>query len=376
MTGAARQNETRQNETRQNEARLKVVLTEVVNTVESLMDSGLSSASPSITDQFQLAFEQAAKCRQLRLGSNLRLVNEELKRFFKDDTHFSERRLALFLNRCWQMSRQVIAGSEASSPVDAERHNEVCDEISVVIQGVLKKTVPGVFCALEFRLRRSDGKAYSKPLLWSCLLATADNLNVKPESLLALDQPQKFKPSVFLQSTVVMKNVRLVEDDSAFRLQLGAESEVVAGDTDISAPDDTGQWGLDRVASAMESFQPTPLDLEIQPQFEVYLDNWSVDEELTHTALDGKVLFQLSSNGKRMYLCVDSGDDGVAQLQFCRERLKRKRPSRGLLFGLMHYEQGLILIQPLTLWKRGQSPGHLMITDDKTDYAALLKILK
>lgn len=365
-----------QNEARQNEARLKVVLSQVVHTVESLMGSGLSSASPSITDQFQLAFEQATKCRQLRLGSNLRLVNEELKRFFNDDTQFSERRLALFLNRCWQMSRQLIEGAVTLPAVDAHRHSEVLDEISVVIQGVIKKTVPGVFCALEFRLRRTDGEVYNKPLLWSCLLATADKLNIKPESLLALEQPQKFKPSVFLKSAVLMKNVRLVEDDGAWRLQLGAESEVVAEDMEVLAPDNTGHWSLDRVASAVEDWKPSPLDLEIQPQFEVYLDNWSIDEELTHTALEGKVLFRLSSSGKRMYLCVDSGDDGVAQLHFCRQRLARKRPSRELLFGLLHYEQGITLIQPLTLWKRGQPPGHLMITDDKTDYAALLKILK
>jgi len=360
------------------EARLRVVLAEVVESTEMLMLSGLTSVSPTITNTFQNAFEHAAKCQQLRLSSNLRLVNQELKRFFADDDRFSEKRLALFLNRCWQMSRQFArVDNDGTDPPEAKTI-EVA-ELKVAIQGVIKKTVPGLFCALEFRLRATD-EVISKPLLWSCVLATPENSRITPESLLGLDQPQNFKPDIFLNSTVSLRNIGLQEDDTVVRIQLDKASEVLADDLPLASIESPQGKSLASVVESLKLREPTPLDLETQPQYEVYLDNWRIEPEFAHPALENafenKVLFPLYSNTKQLFMVIDDNDDGRGQLDYFRSRVSAAgNDESDLLFGLLHCEQGICLFQPLTLWPADQLPVHLMITEDQSDYAALLKIL-
>jgi len=78
-----------------------------------------------------------------------------------------------------------------------------------------------------------------------------------------------------------------------------------------------------------------------------------------------------------LYMVIDSTDDGRGQLSYFRDRLNENNSAAvDLMFGLLHFEQGIGLFHPLTLWPADQPPVHLMITEDQSNYAALLKILK
>ncbi len=86
-------------------AGLLPMLGELASTVESLIATGLSTASAATRQKLDVSFKEASRRKLLRLGASLRYVNEELGRFLADASAFSGKRFAFFLHRSWLMAR-------------------------------------------------------------------------------------------------------------------------------------------------------------------------------------------------------------------------------------------------------------------------------
>ena len=84
--------------------KLLPLLGELAGTVEDLVLSGLTTASEATRQALHVAFQEASRLRLLRLGSTLRVANEELGRFTRNEPDFSRKRLVFFLNRDWLLS--------------------------------------------------------------------------------------------------------------------------------------------------------------------------------------------------------------------------------------------------------------------------------
>src|ERR1043165_2736041 len=75
--------------------------------VEELLLAGLTAASKSTVERIDVSFKEASRMRLLRLGSTLRIANEEISRFTSGSPQFSARRLAFFLGRAWVLATSM-----------------------------------------------------------------------------------------------------------------------------------------------------------------------------------------------------------------------------------------------------------------------------
>src|SRR5881227_3947264 len=93
------------------------LLDELRGAVEELLLAGMTAASKSTVERLDITFKEASRMRLLRLGSTLRIANEEISRFTTGSTQFSARRLAFFLGRAWllatSMRRAITANDDA-----------------------------------------------------------------------------------------------------------------------------------------------------------------------------------------------------------------------------------------------------------------------
>src|SRR3954447_20466131 len=138
--------------------KLARVLDVLTDAVEELLLSGLTTASESTRQILNVAMQEAARFRLLRLGSSLRGAAEELGRYTRQDPAFSRRRLAFFVNRSWLLGRGL---SHALQQEDTSEYDRLAwsppsvplPELEVVCLGVVKKVAAGSFAAFDFRLR-------------------------------------------------------------------------------------------------------------------------------------------------------------------------------------------------------------------------------
>src|SRR5213592_2221603 len=84
--------------------KLPALLDELARAVEELLLSGLTTASEATRQTLNVSFQEASRMRLLRLGSTLRVANEELGRFTRNEPDFSRKRMTFFLNRTWLLS--------------------------------------------------------------------------------------------------------------------------------------------------------------------------------------------------------------------------------------------------------------------------------
>ena len=83
---------------------LQSLLDELIGAVEELLLAGLTTASKSTVERFDVTFKEASRMRLLRLGSTLRIANEEISRFTTNSAQFSPKRLAFFLGRAFLLT--------------------------------------------------------------------------------------------------------------------------------------------------------------------------------------------------------------------------------------------------------------------------------
>src|SRR4051794_161925 len=98
--------------------KLGSVLNQLGQAVEDLLLTGLTTASETSRQTLNIAFQEASRLKLQRLGSTLRVANEELGRFTRNDADFSRNRFSFFLNRAWMLGRglaRALATDDAAA---------------------------------------------------------------------------------------------------------------------------------------------------------------------------------------------------------------------------------------------------------------------
>ena len=159
------------------------LLDELSRGVEELLLAGLTTASKSTVERIDVSFKEASRMKLLRLGSTLRIANEEISRFTAGSAQFSSRRLAFFLGRAWllatSMRRAISEGDSAAlDKLMSTPATQPVANLKVVTLGVAKRVVPGSFASFDFRLRADRsvepaGGSGGSAMVWSCVFPHA-----------------------------------------------------------------------------------------------------------------------------------------------------------------------------------------------------------
>ena len=356
------------------------LLNELRGTVEDLLLAGLTTASKSTIERMDVSFKEASRMKLLRLGSTLRIANEEIARFTSGAPQFSARRLSFFLSRSWMLATGMRGAIEAGDDASLDRlmatpASTPLERLKVVTLGVSKRVVLGAFATFEFRLRAVENAGALKagePLVWSCVFPMRKGLDLPAEAFLHLPQKQKFKPSILLERKVVEVSRCAIarQPTSPSRIILGDSSEMKTGDA-FSDWRPLWRWAVRDASSRLERHEPTPLDLEVELQEEIFLDSWEPGEWCSME--EGYDALPLRCGFMEYEARLDRGPAGTPALGVTKKMAgKKKRPP---LFGVVHYESCTLVFQPLTaLGKDG--PEYLTVSPDKISQAELVKAMK
>ena len=361
--------------------KLSIMLEQLAVAIEELLLTGLTAATDSTIQTLNISFQEASRAGLLRLGSTLRVACEELTRYTREQQDFSAKRFSFFLNRSWLLSKGLLKAIKDNDRTEFERLTwsapvTLVQQLEVVTLGVSKKYVPGSFCAFEFRMRSvgiaSDGINPGHKLIWSVVFPVKPNQNLPPESFLHLPQKQKFIAYSLVEGRRVMFSDAFVavEKSGVGRISLGEKSTVMQGDefTDWSK---FISWSPEAAIDRLNSYEPGPLDLEIELQEEIFIDGWeivpdSLRETETHT------VYSLLYRGAKIDAIVSRGLDGTTiRAALDKAVAQKKKP---VMFGLMHYEKCRLTLQPLSFMSK-KGPEYATLSRDKIDRVALLKAL-
>jgi hypothetical protein len=356
------------------------LLNELSTGVEELLLAGLTTASKSTVERIDVSFKEASRMKLLRLGSTLRIANEEIGRFTTGAANFSSRRLAFFLGRAWLLATSMRRAIESNDTAALDSlmstpPTQPVATLKVVTIGVSKRVVPGAFASFDFRLRAiEDSKpiAAGESIIWSCVFPMRKDLDLPTEAFLHLPQKQKFKPSMLLEKKVVeiTKCAISRQPTSATRLMLSDASEMKSGDP-FADWKSLWQWDPRFAAERLENHHPTPLDLEIELQEEVFIDQWEPGER--RSSEEGYDLLPITTGTMQLEARLDRGPSGTP-LNGIMTRIaekKRKPP----LYGIVHYESCKMIFQPLTALSEN-GPEYLTVSPDKISQAELVKAMK
>jgi hypothetical protein len=356
------------------------LLDELRGGVEELLLAGLTTASKSTVERIDIAFKEASRMKLLRLGSTLRIASEEISRFINNSAQFSARRLVFFLSRAWLLAtsmRRAIDANDttALNALMSTPPTQPIAKLKLVTVGVAKRVVPGAFASFDFRMRTIDAAPpvqAGESIIWSCVFPMRKDLDLPTEAFLHLPQKQKFKPSMLLEKKVVEVTNSAVSrpPTGATRLMLGDASEIKPTDP-YADWKSQWKWDLKAASQRLDEHHPTPLDLEIELQEEVFTEDWEVGNRVSSD--QGYDLLPITTGALRLEARLDRGPSGTP-LHGVMTRLaekKRKPP----LFGVVHYESCKLIFQPLSALN-DTGPDYLTVSPDKISQAALVKAMK
>jgi len=356
------------------------LLDELSKAVEELLLAGLTAASKSSVERLDVSFKEASRMKLLRLGSTLRIANEEIVRFNAGSPQFSARRFSFFLSRAWLLSTAMRRAIDAQDEETLNRLQvtppaQPVENLKVVTLGVTKRVVPGAFASFDFRLR-ALGTAYpvvdKQPLVWSCVFPLRKDLDLPSEAFLHLPQKQKFKPSILLEKKVIeiTKCTVSLQPGGTARMGLSEAGTMSVGEEFTDWPS-LLSWDVPQAAKRLENHRPTPIDLEIELQEEIFVASWQPGG--IRPADDGYDILPIESNFLSMELRLDRGPSGVpvSSVMSKMARMKRRPP----IYGLVHYEACRLILQPLSALKN-DGIEYLTVSPDKISQAELVKAMK
>ena len=364
------------------QSQLVPLLEELSGAVEELLLAGLTAASKATVERLDVSFKEASRRKLLRLGSTLRIANEEIVKFTSGSPQFSARRFNFFLSRAWLLATamQHAIRNQDQAALDRLLFTPVAQPVAslrFVVLGVAKRIVPGAFASFDFRLRAVGDCAPVRdgdPLVWSCVFPIRRELDLPAEAFLHLPQKQGFKPAVLLERrhATATKCAISVPTGGAARLLLSDASKVELGES-------VGDWSVyrhwDRAASAqrLDAYLPTPLDLEIEFQEEVCLETWTAGE-CSETS-EGYDLLTIESEGLQLSARLEAGPSGVPLRGVVKKLAELESEERPPLYGLAHYEQCRLVFQPLSAWGVN-GIEYLTLIGDKISQAEIVKAMK
>jgi hypothetical protein len=361
------------------------LLREVASAVEELLLAGTTTASQATQRTLSAAFEEAARAGFLRLGSTLRSVIDELKRFDTDPERFSGNRLAFFLDRAWLLSRAATRALERN---DRERLTALTSvpaslpvaRIEAATLGASRRHVPGAFSAFEFRLRLTQPATVSSggvlgigtPITWSLVFPSRADVAVPPEAFLSLAQKQGFKPIDFLERRALVIEQAAISASAPFRLSLGPASRVTLGDP-VSNWRALVDWRPGDWLARLSAHRPDPLELPIELSDEVLLSPWQLVDDFAASTVPGRVQSERTATvaalGMPWRLRVDPGE---TRLEDALRTAAAKDPQPAL-FANCHVEHGQAVLMPLALL--APAPDYVTINPARYDKAALVRAL-
>jgi hypothetical protein len=364
--------------------KLLPLLDELRNAVEELLLAGLTAASKSTVERLDVTFKEASRMRLLRLGSTLRIANEEVSRFTTGSTQFSARRLAFFLGRAWLLATAMRHAIDRADDAALDRllvtpPSQPIERLKVVTLGVTKRVVPGAFASFDVRMRAvvaaAGPVAAGEPIVWSCVFPMRKDLDLPAEAFLHLPQKQKFRPSIMLEKKVIEITRCAVtrQPTGPTRVALTDASEVTVSADPFENWATLWSWDPRPAAQRLEQHRPTPLDLEIELQEEIVVPrDWQPGER--RSTDHGYDLLPIEAGHVPLEARLDHGPSGTP-LRATMEKLAGRKRRRPPLFGVVHYESCGLLFQPLTaLGKEG--PEYLTVSPDKISQAELVKAMK
>jgi hypothetical protein len=356
------------------------VLAELADLVEGLVDAGLTTASAATKQKLDASFKEASRLKLLRLATSLRYVSDECGRFLADSEQFSPRRFAFFLNRTWLISRGLHeAITEDDRPAIARLLLQSVPvpvkTLRLAVIGVHKRALLDGSASFDFRLVALDAAGpvpRGARLVWSCVFGARKG--VPAEAFLHLPQPQKFVPRILLETKcIVVTDAAVTLDEHASgRLMLGPKSTVTQG---AAVTDWTPHltWDRARAVERIRRHRISPLDLEVELQEDVVVSDWELGAPAVNPFRAEQELFPLAVGPIVLAAVTSTGPDGV-ELRAALARFAKKSAKRPPLYGVMHYEMGRLMFQPLTAFA-DDGPTHLMISTEKIDLASLMKTL-
>lgn len=360
--------------------KLTAVLTQLGDSVEELLLSGLTTASAGSRQTLAAAMQEAARFRLLRLGSTLRTATEELARFTSQDATFSRRRLTFFLSRAWLLSRGLNQALQTGNEQEYERLNwspssQPLAEVEVVCIGATKRVAANAFVAFEFRLRTTADALpvrAGQRLTWSVVFPLKVGLDLPPESFLHLPHKCNFIPFLFLERRMIqIKRADVILDESGGgRLTLTDKSSVVAG-APYSEWTMFQSWSVKNAIERIRSHTAGPLDLDTELQEEIVLQDYEIGAP---DAADtpGQLVYPITMGQLKFSAMVSADGEGAALRQNIDE-LRKLKKGRPCLYGLMHYERCRLALQLLTAFR--PQPDYLTISKENIKKSALLKAI-
>lgn len=378
--------------TPQEKKHLANLLAELSQTLEEILRAGLTAASKSSLERLDVTFKEAARMKLLRLGNNLRIANEEISRFTSGSTQFSARRLAFFLSRTWLLAAAMQKALAAND--DAQLHNllatssaQPVEKLRAVTLGIVKRLLPGA-ATFDFRLRALEAAGpirKNESLIWSAVFPMRKDLDLPVEAFLHLPQKQKFKPAIFVEKKVLEFTRCAVapQPTSATRLLL-SDASTVAATTPFT--DWLSFWStpltdaLTQAAARLDAWKPSPLDLEIEFQEELFLsDTWHAGEKTASDDATADLLPLSTADPENSPTALtfetrlDRGPSGIPlATAFPKLAKQKKHPP---LYALAHYESCRLLLHPLTALEK-DAPTYLTLSQDKISQAELVKAMK
>ena len=366
---------------RQDQKKLMPHLQRTIDAIEDILRTGLTTASDTTIATLGVTFQEASRNKLLRLASVLRNTQQELNRFVSDDQLFSQSRLVFFLNRSWLLCKGLRDGIESNNQDELAKllfmpATSMAKEIEVVCLGVVKKVAKNNFCAFEFRLcSTSDKQRY----IWSVVFPLKKHSKVPAEGFLHLPQKQKFNPSIFLQQkTILIKNLALSGNSSdssggPLRIQLGEKSKVATGKVFDNWPR-LFEWQPDKALNRIQQHQVSPFDVDIELQEEVYFDQYEIGNRQDDTASD-RWIWPLKHNDVTFYISVSKSEEGKSTAEALKAAFKK--PPNPNIYGMMHYSNARLLIQPLSIYDESENKiKYISISDKSIDKKELLAAIK
>src|SRR5204863_5917715 len=98
---------------------------------------------------------------------------------------------------------------------------------------------------------------------------------------------------------------------------------------------------IPQAAARLEQHRPTPMDLEIELQEEVFLSSWQAGEE--RQTEEGYGILPIESRFLPLEVRLDRGPSGVPLAGVMSKMAQKKR--RPPIYGLVHYESCRLILQ-------------------------------